>query len=243
MTKKLEEAKEASALHIKVGAELGPSEFFSALMPWMIAGNREPRPHFGRTLDLSNAMVAAGDPTDVFITDEGWFVDQLVDEGHLDGGTKTAFLNLHLVVAVRKDAAWVPASFEDLAGPKLKELMHPNGNDPAGVAANAALEHAGILEKVGKRITIGVPGERPLAFKEPGTNVAAICYSHQVNQDLKVAFEIPSESHPPLHCWAVVATKATHKKDAQKFVEYLKSPEAAKALQEQGLDPVAAPGP
>jgi molybdate transport system substrate-binding protein len=175
------------------------------------------------------AQIEAGAPADVFISADAAWMDALASRNLVLADTCHDLLGNRLVVVVAKDAASVPADAEGLR--TVKRLALAGASVPAGKYARAALESQGVLADVSGKIVEGDSVRTALAWVAKGEADAAIVYATdaKVEPAVRVAFEVPADSHPPIVYPIAALAERDHQAAARRYVEYARS-DAAQAI-------------
>lgn len=195
------------------------------LEPALTASFRKPDPHDSlRFVTGASALLAQqienGAPYDVFLSANAQFVDRLGSSGKLLPASIRSYAVGRVAIFWRDgkrhdikdlDANWV--RFVALPNPKLA---------PYGVAAQQALEHAGIWKHVQPKVVYGENVRQTLQLFESG-NADAVLTSDALlidkNPDL-----IPADWHQPIVQKLGIVTSSGNRPAAQKFVDFLLSP-------------------
>jgi molybdate transport system substrate-binding protein len=183
-----------------------------------------------------------GAPFDIFFSADMDFPRQLIAAGEADGPTLYQY-------AVGKLVLWVPTDsaldvehkgMDILLDPSVKKVAIANPqNAPYGRAAVAALKHASLYDKVTDRLVIGENISQAAQFAESGNAQAGfVALAHAIAPSMQGKgkfWVVPSDYYPPLAQGVVVISRSPHKKEAQEFLEYIKTKEAAEILRKFGF--------
>lgn len=183
------------------------------------------------------AQIEAGAPADVFVSADAEWMDTLASKHLVLSDTRHDLLGNRLVVVVPKDASEPPKDASALRS--AKRLALAGANVPAGRYARAALAHEGVLADVQAAIVEGDSVRTALAWVARGEADAAIVYATdaKVEPAVKVAFELPESSHPPIVYPIAALAERDHEADARRFVDHARS-EASRAIFERaGFSP------
>lgn len=178
-----------------------------------------------RWVTASSAILAQqiqnGAPYDIFLSANAQYVDRLQASGKLDAASvapyavgRVAILwrggKHHEINELRQN--WV--RFVALPNPKLA---------PYGVAAQQALEHAGIWEFVRQKLVYGENVRQTLQLFESG-NADAVITSDSLLQG-KDPQLIPAEWHKPILQKAGIVAGSPHAETAHSFLDFLRGPD------------------
>jgi molybdate transport system substrate-binding protein len=196
---------------------------------------------FGASGNLTN-QIRNGAPFDVFFSADEQYPQQLIAEGLASKDTLYRY-------AVGRLVLWVPADSPlDLSKLGIKALLDPSvkkvsianpATAPYGGAAEAALRHFGIYDQVSSRLVLGENVSQAAQFVESGNAQAGlIALSHALAPALKDKgryWTVPLDAYPTLNQAAVVLLRSKQQDAARKFLDFLRSPEAASLLTGYGF--------
>jgi molybdate transport system substrate-binding protein len=178
-------------------------------------------------------QVENGAPYDVFLSANAQFVDRLSSFGKLRPDSVTAYAVGRVAVLWRDSKehrisdlteSWV--RFVALPNPKLA---------PYGVAAQEALEHAGIWKQVQPKVVYGENVRQALQLFESG-NADAVLTGAALLQG-KNATVIPADWHRPIVQKAGIVAATKNLDAARKFLDYLTSKDAQAIFAKFGFNP------
>ena len=183
-----------------------------------------------------------GAPFDVFLSADMDYPRQLVSSRDAVAASLARYARGKLVL-------WVPPdSHLDLESKGLSVLFDPTvkkiaianpQHAPYGRAAVAALQHAGIYDPVKDRLVLGENVSQAAQFVESGNAQAgfvALAHARAPGMSGKGRYwEIPPADYPPLDQGVVILSRSQHKREAEDFVRYLESSDAAAVLQKYGF--------
>jgi molybdate transport system substrate-binding protein len=187
-------------------------------------------------------QIQNGAPFDVFFSADMDYPRQLIAGGYADGNSPYQY-------AVGKLVLWVPSDstldvehkgFNVLLNPSVKKISIANPEHaPYGRAAVAALKHAGLYDKVFSRLVLGENVSQAAQFVESGNAQAGfVALAHALAPGMQGKgryWEVPADYYPPLAQGVVVLSHSPQKKEAEDFLEYIKTPEAYKLLLKYGF--------
>jgi molybdate transport system substrate-binding protein len=180
-------------------------------------------------------QIANGAPYDVFLSANEAFVDQLVSTRKILPDTDIAYA-LGRVGILWKDGKAHPLNdlttdlvrFVAIANPKLA---------PYGLAAEQALRHENLWDKLGAKIVFGENVRQTLQLFDSG-NADAVLTSYSLINNRPGATVVPDNWHQPIRQKAGVVASSANQKLARKFVAFLEGPKGSKILVKHGLTPV-----
>jgi molybdate transport system substrate-binding protein len=185
-------------------------------------------------------QIEQGAPADVFISADLDWMDYLDGKGLVKAETRKAFLGNALVLIAPKDslAAIELKPGADLAGAisEGKLAVADLKSVPAGRYAEAALETLGLFAAVESKLVQAANVRVALALVARGEATLGIVYATDAEAEpgVKVLAAFPEETHPPI-VYPVAIVAGSSNTDAEAFVAFPSSPEAAKIFAAQGF--------
>ena len=197
---------------------------------------------FGSSGNLTN-QIQNGAPFDVFFSADEDYPKQLIAAGLADKYTLYRY-------AIGRLVLWVPGTPLDLPklgmqaflDPSIKKIAIANPQHaPYGRAAEAALKHFGIYDQVSAKLVLGENVSQAAQFVESGNAQAGlIALSHALAPAMKGKGQywiVPLHAYPTLNQAAVALSRSRQPAAARKFLQFLRSPEAASLLKSYGFTP------
>jgi molybdate transport system substrate-binding protein len=194
---------------------------------------------FGATIPLK-AGIEKGTMFDVTML-TGDAVDDLIKQGKLAAGTRTALANSGSGVAVRKgapkpDISTVAAFKDALLNAQSIAFVEQGGT---GVYLKTLLQRLGIADAVKSKVKL-LPPENPAA--KAVSNGEAEIGMTQISEILpyagaELAGPFPAEVQLTTSFGAAVATNAAQPEAAAALLKFLTGPAAAAVFKAKGLDP------
>lgn len=182
---------------------------------------------------LLSQQIQNGAPYDIFLSANAQFVDQLGSSGKLASASIRAYA-LGRVGVLWGDGKHHPLS--DLAERSVRFVALPNPNlAPYGVAAQQALEHAGIWKQVKPKIVYGENVRQTLELLDTGNADVALTSASLLqgkNFDL-----VPPGWHQPIVQKVGIVAASPNREAAQKFLEFLLSPPGQAIFAKFGFGP------
>jgi molybdate transport system substrate-binding protein len=187
-------------------------------------------------------QIQNGAPFDIFFSADMDFPRQLIASGQADGATLYRYGVGQLVLWVPQDS---PLDVEHkgmdvLLDPSVKKIAIANPQHaPYGRAAAAALKHYGLYEKISDRLVIGENVAQAAQFVESGNAQAGfVALAHAIAPAMKAKGKywiLPSDAYPPLDQGVVLISRSAHHGDAEAFLGFIKTEEAAGILRRYGF--------
>ncbi len=194
------------------------------------------------------AQIQNGAPFDLFFSADIDYPRRLESAGLAEPGTLCKY-------AVGRIVIWVPASssvdlskgWNALLDPSVQKISIANPKHaPYGRAAVAAIQKAGIYDKIESKLVYGENISQAAQFVESGNAQAGIIAMSLTRapamRDKGRHWEIPADAHPPIEQGAVVLKSSANKNVAHAFLEHFKSAQGRAVLENYGfMIPSAAP--
>ena len=186
------------------------------------------------------AQIQNGAPFDVFLSADINYPKRLEESGQAQRGSTFAYAVGHLVL-------WAPKSSKlDLEGKGLQALLDPAvkkialanpKHAPYGRAAQAAMQAAGVWDKVQDKLVLGENIAQAAQFAQSGNvdvGVLALSVTKSAAMQGGRSWQLPANLHPPLEQGAALLKPANPA--ARQFLEFLKSEPARAILKRFGFD-------
>ncbi|HYW39379.1 MAG TPA: molybdate ABC transporter substrate-binding protein [Terriglobales bacterium] len=228
------------------GVTVAAAADMSAALPQLVAAytkktSPEAKLSFGSFRNLTN-QIRNGAPFDVFFSADEEYPQQLIAEGLASKDTLYRY-------AVGRLVLWVPGDsplqlsklgMTALLDPSVKKISIANpAHAPYGRAAEAAMRHFGIYDRVSSRLVLGENVSQAAQFVESGNaQTELIALSHALAPALKDKgryWTVPLDAYPTLNQAAVVLSRSKQQDAARRFLEFLRSPEATSLLTSYGF--------
>lgn len=188
------------------------------------------------------AQIIAGAPFDLFFSADEAYPKRLIET---DFAVPESFYRY----ATGRLVLWVPnASPIDLTREGMQALLHPSvkrvalanpAHAPYGKAAVAALQSAGIYERLQPRLVFGENISQAAQFVESGNaEVGLLSLSHSLAAPMKERgrfWLVPSEAYPPLQQGVVILRRSKEPLLAQSLIDFIKGREGKVILERYGF--------
>ena len=187
------------------------------------------------------SQIQNGAPFDVFLSADDAYVAQLVESGHAVRSSVLEYAEGRLAMFTRRDSGVdISRGLSALADPKVRRIALANPDHaPYGRAAVAALQGAGIYDRVRSRLVLGENVSQAAQFAQTGNAdvglVALALTRAPAMQKGGISLEVPSELYPPIRQTGAVLTRSNQKDIAGRFLAFLKSAEMATLLRSSGF--------
>jgi molybdate transport system substrate-binding protein len=196
---------------------------------------------FGSSGNLTT-QIQNGAPFDVFFSADESYPAQLIENNLADKTTLYRYAIGRLVLWVPND---VPVDVQKLGiqcllDPAVKKVAIANpAHAPYGRAAEAALKKIGVYDQVAPKLVLGENISQTAQFVESGNAQAGmLALSHALSPNMKDKghyWIVPVDAYPTLNQAAVVLSKSKQQDAARKFLDFVRSPEAAALLKNYGF--------
>ena len=196
---------------------------------------------FGSSGNLTN-QIRNGAPFDIFFSADEEYPHQLTAEGLAFKDTLYRYAVGRLVLWVTRDSPLNLSTLgiKALLDPSVRKISIANpATAPYGRAAEAALRHFGIYDRISGRLVLGENVSQAAQFVESGNAQAGlIALSHALAPAMKDKgryWTVPLDAYPTLNQAAVVLSRSKRQDEARKFLEFLRTPEATSPLTTYGF--------
>ncbi len=196
--------------------------------------------NFGSTGQLAQ-QIEQGAPVDVFASANISFVEELEQRGLIVPDTKQVYARGRIVLWMRADSPLQVTVVEDLVQPEVRRIAIANPDHaPYGLAAQQALETAGIWETVRPRLVFGENVRQVLQYAETGNvDVAIVALSLSVPAaagDVPGRWTlIPETLHPPIDQALAVVRGTPHEAAARAFAAFVNGPQGRPIMRKYGF--------
>jgi len=188
------------------------------------------------------SQIQNGAPYDLYFSADFRYPQQLVENGQGVADSLYAY-------AIGRIVLWVPArspipveqkGLEVLLDGSINKIAIANPKHaPYGRAAVAALEKAGLYERVKDRLVYGENISQAAQFVESGAaDIGIIALSLALAPPMKAAgryWEIPSDMHPPIEQGVVMLSGGKNRDKAKAFLSFLQSAEGQAVMTRYGF--------
>jgi molybdate transport system substrate-binding protein len=187
------------------------------------------------------AQLTEGAPYDLFLSANRDYPTKLVEQGRGVKDSLFVYAEGHLVV-------WVPtasnldldAGLQAIAAPEVRKIAIANPRHaPYGQAAEAALKHAGIYDRVQDRLVLGENVAQAAQLAESGAaDVGIIALPLAIAPPLKERGryrEVPAGDYPRLEQGGVIVADAKDPEAARMLRDFLMSDEGRAVLDRFGF--------
>ena len=182
-------------------------------------------------------QIANGAPVDVFASADQETMDEAGRRGLVRAGERANFARNTLVVVVPADAAAVPGTLAALAAPGFRRIaIGLPASVPAGRYARAALENAGLWQRIEPRVIGAQSVRQVLDYVARGEVDAGFVYATDaalLAGRVRTAFAVATPV--PIVYPAAPLLGAADPAAARRFVDHLLGPQAQSVLARHGF--------
>ena len=194
-------------------------------------------PTYASSGDLQT-QIENGLGASVFMSAATKQMDALAEKGLIDNDTNKEFLENKVVLIVPADSDANITSFDDLKDVDGVIAIGDPESVPAGQYAQEVLNNTGIWDDVESKLSLGTDVTAVLNQVAQGSADCGIVYATdaKTTDDVKVVCEAPDDALKTPVIYPVAVLKDAKDPDAaNKFVEFLQTPEAKDVFVEYGF--------
>lgn len=185
---------------------------------------------------LLTRQIENGAPMDLFAAANVDYISQLEQKGLIVPGTKSIYARGRITLWTTADSPLKIEKVADLTRPEVKRIAIANPDHaPYGLAAQQALQSAGIWDAIKPKLVLGDNIRQTLQYAETG-NVDVSIVALSLSQESKGRWTlIPEELHKPLD-QGLAVMKTTHNEAvAREFASFVTGPEGRAILAKYGF--------
>jgi molybdate transport system substrate-binding protein len=177
-------------------------------------------------------QIEEGAPVDLFISAGKRQMDELATEGLIVPDTHSDLLGNELVLIVAREKKNAVKSFADIADKASSISIGQPESVPAGKYGKETLISLKLWDKVEKKIVFAKDVRQVLAYVDSGNVDAGLVYRSDTValRSAHVATVAPKGSHSPIVYPMAVVKGSKNLKATKKFMDFLKTQEAAKVF-------------
>lgn len=194
------------------------------------------RYNFGGSGSLQK-QIEQGAPADIFLSAGKSQMDALESRGLIIPGSRSTLVGNSLVLITPLNNSLVNG-FRDLTREDILRIAIGSPESvPAGKYAKEVLNYLQIWKGVEPKLVYTEDVSQVLRYVETGNVDAGIVYQTDAksSQKVKQVAIFPKESHSPIEYPIALLQSGKNKKEAEEFLNYLKSSEAQEVFQKHGF--------
>jgi molybdate transport system substrate-binding protein len=190
---------------------------------------------FGSTGMLTR-QIEHGAPMDLFAAANVAYVEQLEQQGLIVPGTKAIYARGRITLWTTADSTLQIRTIGDLVLPEVKRIAIGNPDHaPYGLAAQQALQSAGIWDTVKPKLVYADNIRQTLQYAETG-NVDVSIVALSLSQQSKGRWTlIPEESHQPINQGLAVIKSTRNEQAARAFASFITGARGKEILAKYGF--------
>lgn len=183
-----------------------------------------------------------GAPFDMFFSANLDYPKKLEAAGLTEAGSYYQYAKGRIVIWVPKDSKLdLSLGLQVLLNSSIKKIAVANPQHaPYGQAAVAAMQKAGIYEKVRDKFVLGENISQTASFVVSGSadvGIVALSLAMSPNMEDKGRYvEIPAGDYPPIEQACVILSSSKNKETAKQFLSFFKTAAVADTLRSYGFD-------
>ena len=192
-------------------------------------------------------QIPSGAPFDMFFSANLDYPKKLEAAGLTEPGSYYEYAKGRIVIWVPKDSKLdLSVGLQALLNPSIQKIAIANPQHaPYGQAAVAAMQKAGIYDKVKDKFVLGENISQTASFVVSGSadlGIVALSLAMSPNMKDKGRFvEIPVGEYPPIEQACVILNSSNNKETAKQFLSFIKTAEVAETLRKYGFDVQSSP--
>ena len=190
---------------------------------------------FGSTGMLTR-QIENGAPMDLFAAANVDYINQLEQKGLIVSGTKAIYARGRITLWTTADSSLKIEKVADLAHADVRRIAIANPDHaPYGLAAQQALQAAGIWDAVKPKLVYGDNIRQTLQYAETG-NVDVAIVALSLSQQSKGRWTlIPEELHQPIDQGLAVIKSTRNEAAAREFESFVTGPQGKTILAKYGF--------
>jgi len=187
-------------------------------------------------------QIQNGAPFDMFFSANLDYPKKLEAAGLSEPGSYYEYAKGKIVLWVPKDSTLdLSSGLQALLNPSIKKIAIANPQHaPYGQAAVAAMQKAGIYDKVKDKLVLGENISQTASFVVSGSadaGIVALSLALSPNMKDKGRYaEIPAAQYPPIEQACIILNSSKNKETAKQFLSLIKTAEITETLRRYGFD-------
>ncbi|MGH9691652.1 MAG: molybdate ABC transporter substrate-binding protein [Candidatus Acidiferrales bacterium] len=182
-------------------------------------------------------QIEQGAPVDVFVSAGKAQMDALESEKLVIAATRRNLVSNELVLIAPANSTIV-RTFQDLTRPDVKIIaLGDPATVPAGVYAQQALGHLGLLAAIQKKVVYAKDVRQVLTYVETGNADAGMVYQTdaRITSKVRVVATAAPASHEPIVYPVAILAMSKNLPVARSFLEFLMTPESRGIFEKVGF--------
>jgi molybdate transport system substrate-binding protein len=183
-------------------------------------------------------QIEEGAPADVFFSADEAKMDALAAKDLIVRETRKSLLSNTLVIVMSTGSNLKITAPADLAGNGIRRIALADPKAvPAGIYSKEFLERQKLWPQVEPKVVAVDNVRAALAAVESGNIEVGMVFKTDaaISKNVKIAYEVPTDAGPKISYPVAVMKNAKQVESAKKFVEYLRTDDAAKTFIKYGF--------
>jgi len=190
---------------------------------------------FGST-GLLTQQIENGAPFDLLAAANEAYIDQLEQKGLILPDSRQLYAQGRIVIAVNRASGLDVKTLADLVDPAISRIAIANPEHaPYGLAAQQALESAGVWQAVQDRLVLGQNVRQALQFVQTGDAPVGVVALSVANVPEVHYTLIPAELHQPINQALAIVRTSAHPDVARRFIEFVNGPQGRRVMKRYGF--------
>ncbi len=192
-------------------------------------------------------QIESGAPVDVFASASVRYMDEVEGKGFIIESSRRNFAGNSIVLIVPSTSMVRISSLRGLLNEGIRRIAIGNPRTvPAGEYSEEVLKHLELRDKLRDKLIFAGNVRQVLDYVARGEVDAGMVYASDAGtrpDEVKIAAEVPAESHRPVLYTAAVVRGTGNKALAGEFIEMVTSGKGQKILSDYGFIPLRKEGP
>lgn len=183
-------------------------------------------------------QIEEGAPADIFMSAAQKQMDALEKGGYIVVDSRKTLLVNELVLVAPLDSKLNITSFEELVSDAVKRIgLGDTASVPVGQYSEEIFSNLNILDAITPKAVYGTDVRTVLAWVEAGEVDFALVYATDAasTDQVKLITQAPEGSHKEVSYPVAIIKSSNHQDEAQAFLHYLSSEEAAEVFVKHGF--------
>lgn len=191
--------------------------------------------NFGSSGQLAQ-QIDQGAPVDLFAAANVSFIEDLEAHQRVLPESVQLYARGHITLWTRSDSPLTVETIEDLLNPQVQRVALANpAHAPYGMAAQQALQSAGVWDTLQPKLVLGENVRQTLQFAETGdVDVAIVALSLSTTSDGRWQL-IPEDLHQPIDQALAIVAGSPRQAQARQFADLLNSAQGQEIMHKYGF--------
>lgn len=190
---------------------------------------------FGSTGNLT-AQIENGAPYDVLAAANVTYVERLEEQGLIAPGSQQLYAQGRLALVVNRESGMQVTGLEQLRDPAVRRVAIANPQHaPYGLAAQQALQSAGVWEAVREKLVLGENVSQTLQFVQTGDAPVGIVALSIADVPEVQGTLLDDSLHEPINQAMAVVQGSPREDAARDFVRFVNGPQGREIMTRYGF--------